>query len=183
MTVRKKLTESQVTVAFIIGGGMTLLILGFLLAGAQSATPNFTVSRLNILMIVGGTLAVTGSIAWLMLTQPWKDFDDWSTPLYTGHDDHAHGAAHDEAKVDNLMTIPGISEKVQKVLNGVGIYTYAQLAAHQPAEIERIVKDAGLRVSKPAKWIDQAKVASSDTIISASNKTQRIQRPGSGHGH
>ncbi|MEP7284351.1 MAG: helix-hairpin-helix domain-containing protein [Chloroflexota bacterium] len=185
VTPRKKLTETQVTLAFIIGGGITLLLIGFLLAAAQSATPGFDRSRLNLLMIVGGTLFVLGTIAWLFLTRPWKDFDDWSTPLYTGHDDHGHAAVAAPAAADtvhaaaehspvsvvsagqpqtnDLTAINGIGPKISAVLNNVGIHTFADLAARQPTEIERIILDSGIRVPHNVKaWIDEAQSRSSN---------------------
>ncbi len=179
MTVRQKLTETEVTLAFIIGGGLTLIILGFTLAAAQAGVATFDPSRLNVMMAIGAILFIVGVAAWLIIVQPWKNFDDWSTPLYTGHEDHAdiHDAAtHGEAiaiakgaeDADNLTTISGITPRVNNVLNTVGIYTYEQLAARQPAELERILSDAGLRVSgKSAKWIEQAKLAANNPTISA----------------
>src|SRR5207302_4823148 len=74
VTVRQKLTESEMTLAFIIGGGLILIILGFVLSAVQAGTPDFNASRLNVLMVVGGVLAVLGFVAWLMLVQPWKNF-------------------------------------------------------------------------------------------------------------
>jgi predicted flap endonuclease-1-like 5' DNA nuclease len=173
--VRQKLTETEVTLAFIIGGGMTLIILGFALAAAQAGVPTFDPSRLNVMMAIGATLFVVGVAAWLIIVQPWKNFDDWSTPQYTGHDDH-HADIHDAAThgeaiaiaegaetPDNLTTISGITPKINEVLNAVGIYTYAQLAAHNPDEIERIIRDAGLRMKgKATTWIEQAKAAASN---------------------
>ena len=174
MQVRQKLTETEVTLAFIIGGGLTLIILGFGLAAAQSGVPTFDPSRLNVMMIIGAVLFVIGTVAWLIIVHPWKNFDDWSVPLYTGHDDHAaHATTHDAATHgeaiaiakgaehgDNLAIISGITPKIISTLNSVGIYTYAQLAARQPDELERILSDAGLRVhGKTAAWIEQAKAA------------------------
>jgi predicted flap endonuclease-1-like 5' DNA nuclease len=172
--VRQKLTETEVTLAFIIGGGLTLIILGFTLAAAQAGVATFDPSRLNVMIAIGAILFIVGVAAWLIIVQPWKNFDDWSTPLYTGHDDH-HADVHDAAThgeaiaiaagaetPDNLTTISGITPKINSVLNAVGIYSYAQLAAHNPAEIERIVSDAGLRIKgKAANWVEQAKSAAS----------------------
>jgi hypothetical protein len=180
VTVRQKLTDVELTLAFIVGGGLTLLILGFLLMALQAGNPRFDPTSLNVLMVVGGFLAVAGAIAWFVLTRPWKNFDDWSTPLYTGHDAHhdpaaTHGQAIAEAKgaehEDNLTTISGITPKILSVLNNVGIYTYAQLAARQPAELERVIRDSGVRIStgSAANWINQAKAASTSTSATASH--------------
>ena len=162
VSVRQKLTEPEMIVAFVIGAGMTLILAAFGLAAAQNGTPSFDASRLNVILVIGGLLVLLGVFAWLMLVRPWKNFDDWSTPLYTGHDDHgAHDTTHDDATVDDLTSIEGITAKVNAVLNGIGITTFAQLAARQPAEIERIVADSGIRASgKAATWIAQAKAAS-----------------------
>jgi len=179
VTVRQKLTESEMTVAAIIGGGLVLIILGFLLAAAQAGTPDFSATSLNILVVVGGVLVVFGFVIWLMLVQPWKNFDDWSKPLYTGHEDHA---AHDEHQTathgqdiavaegaeqpDNLTVISGINDRVLRVLHIAGIYTFEQLGARRPAEIERIVRDAGLRVPGGAgKWVEQAKALAADKSV------------------
>jgi|SRR5450432_1373225 hypothetical protein len=162
--VRLKLTEPETVVAFVIGAGLTLIILAFGLASAQAATPNFDASRLNILMVVGGLLMVIGLFLWLVIVQPWKNFDDWSTPLYTGHDDHSsHDNVHDgpDAGDAAITTIPGITDKISAVLNSVGISTVAQLAAHPPADLERIIADSGLRASgRAAGWVAQAKSVS-----------------------
>ncbi len=203
MTFRKKLTEMESTAAFVVGGGLTLIILGFLLSSAQSQLPNFDPSRLNIVMIVGALLFVSGSALWIFVTQPWKNFDDWSVPLYTGHD----GAHHDEpvhevtlqqaehedvaqlglsevdqpgaavyaapAKSetsmastmsprgrDDLKVLEGIGPKIATALSAAGIKTFADLAARQPAEVERVVRDAGVRmVGHTDTWIEQAKLA------------------------
>ncbi len=145
VSVRQKLTEPEMIVAFVIGAGMTLILAAFGLAAAQNGTPSFDASRLNVILVIGGLLVLLGVFAWLMLVRPWKNFDDWSTPLYTGH----------------LTSIEGITAKVNAVLNGLGITTFAQLAARQPGEIERIVADSGIRASgKAATWIAQAKAAS-----------------------
>src|SRR5258708_5079318 len=167
LSVRQKLTEPEVIAAFVIGAGMTLIILAFGLAAAQNGMPKFDASRLNIILVVGGLLFLIGVSGWLVIVQPWKNFDDWSTPLYTGHDDHgAHGSTHD-AVADDLTSIEGITAKVNAVLNGVGITTFAQLAARQPAEIERIIADSGIRASgRAAAWITQAKAASQNTAKS-----------------
>ncbi len=183
--------------AFVIGGGLTLFILGFFLSSAQSQLQGYDPARLNIMMIVGGMLVVSGIVGWLFLTQPWKNFDDWSTPLYTGHDEahhaaspHAetpHEAAHEDvaepgvASVepaahakpagaaaytpsasgrDDLRQIEGIGPKIAATLNAVGIHTYADLASRQPRDVERIVRDAGVRmVGHADSWIEQAKLA------------------------
>src|SRR5258708_24068349 len=93
VSFRRDLTETEVTLAFVMGGGLTLLILGFTLAAIQSGNKDFPVTRLDILMIVGLVLFIGGVFAWLVVSQPWQYFDDWSKPLYTGHVHDVHEAA------------------------------------------------------------------------------------------
>lgn len=188
MSVRKKLTEMESTSAFVVGGGLALIILGFLLSAAQAGA-GFDASRLNIVMIIGASFMVAGIILWVFVTQPWKNFDDWSTPLYTGHDAHhteeaaveaetadlatigVHPVVHepghpvvasDEAdRTDDLEnTIDGIGPKIATVLRSVGILTFADLAKREPEELERIIRDSGVRmVGHTNTWIEQARMA------------------------
>ncbi len=166
MSFRPKLTEMESTAAFVVGGGLALLILGYLLASAQSGVSGFDASRLNIVMIVGAFLFVGGIALWLATAQPWKNFDDWSTPLYTGHHDehapasHAEAAHEPGAQVESLEIIEGIGPKIAAALRNAGIATFADLASRQPAEVERIVRDAGVRmVGHADTWIEQARLA------------------------
>jgi hypothetical protein len=148
---RKKLTDMESTLAFVIGGGLILLIAGYGIAAAQGQSVQSS-RALDIMMIVGVTLAITGTIAWLIVVKPWTKFDDWSVPLYTGHDNHG---AHE----DDLTQINGINDKTAKVLNAIGIHSFEDLAKRKPAELDRIVRDAGVRVSsKPEAWISQAQM-------------------------
>jgi len=177
--------------AFVVGGGLTLFILGFFLSSAQSQLQGYDPARLNIMMIVGAMLLVAGIVGWLFLTQPWKNFDDWSTPLYTGHDEAHHGETLHEAEQedvaklglveieaaptppkgaaihpagasgrDDLRQIEGIGPKIAATLKAVGIVTFADLASRQPEEVERIVRDAGVRmVGHADSWVEQARLA------------------------
>lgn len=193
MSFRKKLTESEITIAFVVGGGITLFIIGFLLASARSAIPNIDNSGLNFVMIFGALMLISGTVGWLAITRPWQNFDDWSTPAYTGHAHHDEHEAHAESSVeghaaepheshgapapsvaavstvssgvDDLKVIEGIGPKIALALNGVGIRTFADLAERDPNDVERIVRDAGVRmVGHADTWIEQAKLASSGKV-------------------
>ncbi len=167
MSFRRNLTESEVTLAFVIGGGMALIMIGFMLGSIQSGA-NSDPSRLNVMMALGAILFVGGTIAWLMIVHPWQFFDDWSVPAYTGHD---HGPAH-EVHEDDLTTIPGIDNKARAVLNAIGIHTYLDLAKRNPEDLDRIVHDAGLRVhGSTSTWIDAAKAEANKVVAPAEYKT------------
>ncbi len=61
---------------------------------------------------------------------------------------------------DNLRKIEGIGPKISGVLNDVGIFTFAQLAAKTVAELEKIVReDAGIHIAFPDTWPEQAALA------------------------
>jgi predicted flap endonuclease-1-like 5' DNA nuclease len=90
---RQKLTEFESTIAFLVGGGLTLVVLVFALAAATSG-PNADVSRLNLFLLGGALLLVLGTLVWLFTSRPWLTHDDWSEPLYVGHEHDAHHADH-----------------------------------------------------------------------------------------
>jgi predicted flap endonuclease-1-like 5' DNA nuclease len=188
VSVRRKLTELETTLAFAIGGGLALLIIGFALASIQSALPNFVPQGLNLIMIVGGLLFVGGAVAWLAFGQPWKNFDNWSKPLVTDHgsthenghegaidiesrpdlatlgthhlESHTAYTAYTAHGADDLQSIEGIGPRIAQALKGAGILTFADLAVRNPDDVERIVRDAGVRiVAHTDTWVAQAKLA------------------------
>ena len=59
---------------------------------------------------------------------------------------------------DDLKAIAGIGPKLERVLNGLGISTYAQVASLTGAEIERLDAELGIagRIERDG-WIDQAR--------------------------
>lgn len=64
------------------------------------------------------------------------------------------------AEADDLKLINGIGPAVERRLNGVGIFTFAQLAALSPADIAAAVADlSGLSTERIIKqdWISQAR--------------------------
>jgi predicted flap endonuclease-1-like 5' DNA nuclease len=101
------------------------------------------------------------------------------------HDDHGHGEhhspdhphahadahadAHDHEETavaapitpDDLKRIEGIGPKIAELLNEAGIYTFAQLADTDAADVEQILEKAGPRykLADPASWAQQAKLA------------------------
>lgn len=72
------------------------------------------------------------------------------------HEAHAP-AAHKEP--DDLTALEGIGPKVAKVLNGLGITTFAELAHANAAEVQNVLNAAGLQMMNPEGWIEQAKLA------------------------
>ena len=62
---------------------------------------------------------------------------------------------------DDLRRLEGIGPKVEGALHGLGIKTYAQLAAADPVVLEQQIRDAGVRVlpGAPETWPEQAALA------------------------
>jgi len=62
---------------------------------------------------------------------------------------------------DDLRKIEGIGAKIAQVLNAAGIYTFAQLADTEVAELRIILKEAGPRfqLADPSTWPEQAALA------------------------
>jgi len=61
---------------------------------------------------------------------------------------------------DDLKIIEGIGPVMERVLNEAGIYTFAELAAHTPESLQKILDAAGVaRITNPETWAEQAKLA------------------------
>ncbi len=81
-------------------------------------------------------------------------------------------------RIDNLKLINGIGPAVEKRLNGVGIFTFAKLAALSPADIAAAVADlTGLSAERIIKqdWIGQArKLAAKPTSSDAQQNFEAV---------
>ncbi len=62
-------------------------------------------------------------------------------------------------EVDDLTRIEGVGPKVVKVLNGIGIFTFEQLANANAADVQTALNAAKLQMMDPTGWISQAKLA------------------------
>lgn len=60
---------------------------------------------------------------------------------------------------DNLIKIEGIGPKINEILHGAGIHTFAELAQTDVERLRAILLQAGLRVNDPATWPEQAALA------------------------
>jgi small subunit ribosomal protein S2 len=110
-------------------------------------------------------------LGWLVSSKGWLKKEE--EPVHAshdehGHDDHGHAEhGHEEsvhaaaapAHPDNLVSLEGIGPKVAKVLEGIGITTFAQLAEADAAKVQEALNAAGYKYMDPAGWIEQAKFA------------------------
>ncbi len=92
MAARDQLNWEENVVAIVGGAGLLLAMAGGMMVGFGSDTD---VARL--IALSGVTLVILAVVLWLILLQPWRQFDDLKTPYYTGHhhdhdDEHSHEA-------------------------------------------------------------------------------------------
>ena len=86
----------------------------------------------------------------------------WLTSRRKGSEPEVRHEAHVPAahkEPDDLTRLEGIGPKVSKVLNGMGITTFDELAHANAAEVQNVLNAAGLQMPNPEGWIDQAKLA------------------------
>jgi hypothetical protein len=100
----------------------------------------------SVVLIV---LAVTLLVALLLI---------WNASLAQGAMLPAAGHSS-EVAADDLKLIEGIGPKIAGLLQMKGISTFTQLAETEPARLERILKESGLRIADPTTWPDQARLA------------------------
>jgi len=62
-------------------------------------------------------------------------------------------------EADDLKKIEGIGPKVETVLKGAGIQTFADLAKADIAELREVLVAAKLQMMDPAGWVEQAELA------------------------
>lgn len=86
MSARDRLSKEEQYVAYLIGAGITLVIIALVLIGLGTIDNSTATTSL---LLVGLALVVLGAGMWLILMRPWEKFDDLKTPLYTGHEEHA----------------------------------------------------------------------------------------------
>ena len=60
---------------------------------------------------------------------------------------------------DDLKIIEGIGPKINTVLHGAGIRTFADLASADSGALKKILLEAGLRLADPTTWPRQAALA------------------------
>ncbi|HSF82017.1 MAG TPA: hypothetical protein VLA49_12325 [Anaerolineales bacterium] len=75
-------------------------------------------------------------------------------------EEHAHSDPDQaQASADDLAIIEGIGPKIKSIFAQAGITTFAQLADSDPAHLESLLRQAGLRLGDPTTWPEQARLA------------------------
>ena len=104
------------------------------------------------------------SLSWLLLVALAFFFlmvvVGWLTSRNKGNKPEVQQEAHEEKKsADDLTVLEGIGPKVAKVLTGIGIVSFADLAGADAAKVQETLDAAGMQYMKPEGWIEQAKLA------------------------
>ena len=206
-TRRPRLSEWELTWAFVAGGGIVLIILALGMNAIHG--PNLDQngsSTFGSMLIMGGLLLVGGTACWMIQLRPWRKFDNFSVPLYTGHheihadhvevhEDESHAEAHEplippvlidpmtafsseasevvntapqapaatSTHPDNFSRIYGIGPKIASALVSAGIFSFAELAQRNPADLEAILHAAKVRLVGSAEtWPMQAQFAAKE---------------------
>ena len=83
MTARGKLSVEEIALAFLIGVGLTLMGIagGVGVTFAETANEAFY----GVMFWIGMFAFVAGSVLWLAVIRPWRQFDDINVPKDTGH--------------------------------------------------------------------------------------------------
>jgi predicted flap endonuclease-1-like 5' DNA nuclease len=70
-----------------------------------------------------------------------------------------HLAEEIPIKADDLEIIEGIGPKIAGLLKTKGIITFSQLACAELEDLQKILREANLRIADPSTWAEQAKLA------------------------
>ena len=97
----------------------------------------------------------------LMVVVGWLSSRNKESMPEVVHETHKeHGAPAAESKAaDDLTKLEGIGPKVAKVLNDMGIMSFADLAGANAAKVQETLNASGMQYMNPEGWIEQAKLA------------------------
>ncbi len=86
MSARGKLTHEEIALAFLIGGGFTLMMIAGGMGVAVGEEAN--AATFGMLFLLGLVAFIAGVAIWMVVVRPWTQFDDINVPKDAGH----HGA-------------------------------------------------------------------------------------------
>jgi predicted flap endonuclease-1-like 5' DNA nuclease len=76
---------------------------------------------------------------------------------------------------DDLTVVEGVGPHIAKVLVAAGIPTLSALAKAEPAQLERVLRDAGLNLAQPDTWPEQARLAASGRMEELERLQERLR--------
>ena len=83
--------------ALTAGAGLVLLIIALAFGVVQGTSANSTVVGLTF--AAGLALLALGVGGWLVVVQPFRNFDDINIPQYTGHHEEHHAEPSDATAI------------------------------------------------------------------------------------
>jgi predicted flap endonuclease-1-like 5' DNA nuclease len=124
---------------------------------------------LGLILLVALALILNARATSTMEIKPRHDLDGHGQE--TDESAHGGGPQHNYpdtvvhpmdaagSSADDLTLIEGIGPKITEILNQSGITTFEQLANTDPQQVETILLNAGLSLSNPKTWSEQARLA------------------------
>ncbi len=99
-------------------------------------------------------------LGWWVSQKGWLKQEEEPAHEAHGHEEHPRAEPLPvENKPDDLTIIEGIGPKVSKLLGGIGITTFAQLAKADLGKLRETLDGAGYKYMEPAGWVEQATLA------------------------
>jgi len=124
-------------------------------APLQQGNPSLFPCWESLLILLLLTLLIAVLILW-NARQPLEYADSFA---HGAEGDHGHDSQMPGSSHDDLAVIEGIGPKIKSILTEAGISTFAQLGDSNPAQLENILRQAGLRLGNPTTWPEQARLA------------------------
>ena len=85
-------------------------------------------------------------------------------PASQAAEPEAQPAPETPANADDLTKISGIGPRIASLLQEQGLTSFAQLAAATPEGLREILQSANVRLSDPATWPEQARLAAAGKL-------------------
>lgn len=107
-------------------------------------------------------------LGWWVSKKGWLKPEDEPVHDSHGHEEHGHEqeetrpqplATAPASQPDDLTTLEGIGPKVAKLLEGIGVTTFQQLAEADLGKLRQALDEAGYKYMEPAGWVEQAALA------------------------
>lgn len=97
-------------------------------------------------------------LGWLVWSKGWLKQEEEIAPEHDELDVHDPVEVH-TVQADDLTSIEGIGPKVAKLLAGIGITSFASLAAADLGKLRETLDEAGYKYMEPSGWVAQARLA------------------------
>lgn len=112
MLFNNKVTGQPLTFGLAMTAGLGLILMMLALAIGVISGTTVDGRALTVAFVAGLFLLIGGIIGWVIVTEPWKHFDDINQPKDTGHGHGAHDAPGDkQGDTHNEQIAPALAEQ------------------------------------------------------------------------